>query len=95
MVVPDGGGASLDRPYRPIRITFRLLASGALGADTGDGIRTVSLPTSADDGLYSGEVSLRASGWRRGSQRPPWLVAQDEPTPCTILSVTSEIMGNT
>ena len=94
MAVPDGGGASLDRPYRPIRITFRLLASGALRADTGDGLRSVTLPAGAGD-LFTGEVAVRASGWRRGSQRPPWLVEQDEPAPCTILSVTSEIMGNT
>ncbi|MFL5334286.1 MAG: hypothetical protein ACJ8H8_14115 [Geminicoccaceae bacterium] len=95
LIVPDGGGVSLDRPYRPVRITFRLLATHALRADTGDGTRTLALPTGAGGDGFSGEVSVRASGWRRGSQRPPWQVAQDEPAPCTILSVTSEIMGNT
>jgi hypothetical protein len=95
LVVPDGGGVSLDRPYRPVRVTFRLLATGALRADIGDGSRAVALPSGDGGDGFSGEVSVRASGWRRGSQGPPWRIAQDEPAPCTILSVTSEIMGNT
>ena len=32
----------------------------------------------ASAGLFSGEVALRASGWRRGSREPPWRVAQDD-----------------
>ena len=44
---------------------------------------------------FSGDAELRASGWRRGVAEPPWRVAQDDAVPCTILSVTSEIMGNT
>ncbi len=93
VVVPDGAGTSLDRPYRPVRIVFRLLATSSLRADTGDGLRV--LPLAASAGLFTGDTAVRASGWRRGLRQPPWLVEQDDPAFCTILSVTSEIMGNT
>jgi hypothetical protein len=94
LAVPGGSGVSLDRPYRPVRIVFRLHETGALRADAGSGLH--ALPLGAGDAArrYSGEAELRASGWRRGSAEPPWRVRQDDPAACTILSVTSEIMGN-
>lgn len=94
LVVPDGGGISLDRPYRPVRIVFRMLAAGALNADTGAGLRPVPLGPTGTVAPFTGDAVLRASGWRRGLQQPPWRAAQDDPVPCTILSVTAEIMGN-
>jgi hypothetical protein len=95
LAVPDGAGTSLDRPYRPVRIVFRLLATGGLRADTGAGVRPLALAASPGTALFTGDAAVRASGWRRGLRQPPWLVAQDDPDFCTILSVTSEIMGNT
>ena len=96
LVVPGRRAAlSLDRPYRPVRIVFRLLATGALRADAGDGARAAAARAARRRRPFSGDAELRASGWRRGSREPPWRVAQDDPAPCTILSVTSEIMGNT
>jgi hypothetical protein len=93
--VPDGSGISLDRPYRPVRLVFRLLATGALRADTGAGLRALDLASSGGGaGPFTGDVGVRALGWRRGLARPPWRVSQDDPVPCTILSVTSEIKGN-
>lgn len=94
MVVPDGIGLSLDRPYRPIRVAFRLSASGALWVDTGAGLRELPLGPEGAESLFSGDAAVRASGWRRGLRQPPWRVAQDAPAPCTILCVTTEIMGN-
>lgn len=94
LVVPGGSGISLDRPYRPVRIVFRMLASGALSADAGAGLRPVPLGPTGAAAPFTGDAVLRASGWRRGLQQPPWRVAQDDPAPCTILSVTAEIMGN-
>ena len=90
----SGAGLSLDRPYRPVRIVFRLHATGVLRADAGDGLRSVPLAPLDGAGRFSGDAELRASGWRRGSAEPPWRIAQDDPAACTILSVTSEIMGN-
>ena len=94
LVVPDGSGISLDRPYRPVRVVFRLLATGGLRADTGAGLRALDLGAAGDIGAFTGDVGVRALGWRRGLKRPPWRVSQDDPVPCTILSVTSEIKGN-
>lgn len=94
LVVPAGGGLSLDRPYRPVRLVFRLHASGALRADAGNGEHLLPLTPRDADGRFYGDVELRASGWRRGSGEPPWRIAQDDPIACTVLSVTSEIMGN-
>jgi hypothetical protein len=89
--VPGGAGIALDRPYRPVRVTFRLDSATALRADTGAGPRPVPLPGA---GPISGDVAVRALGWRRGAAEPPWRVAQDDPASCTILSVTTEIMGD-
>jgi hypothetical protein len=94
LVVPDGSGISLDRPYRPVRVVFRLLTTGALRADTGAGLRALDLGSPGGAGSFTGDVGVRALGWRRGLERPPWRVSQDDPVPCTILSVTSEIKGN-
>ncbi len=67
--MPAGAGLSLDRPYRPVRIVFRLLATGALRADAGDGPRALPLAPLDAAGRFSGDAELRASGWRRGSRR--------------------------
>ncbi|MGD9509769.1 MAG: hypothetical protein AB7I59_08175 [Geminicoccaceae bacterium] len=94
-VVPGPAGISLDRPYRPVRLVFRLLGTGALRLDAGDGLMPVSLSPPGPDGRFTGDAELRAAGWRRGTDEPIWRVEQDDPQPCTILSVTAEIMGNT
>jgi hypothetical protein len=94
LVVPVSGGISLDRPYRPVRIVFRLQDTGALRVDAGNGARPLPLSALDGHGRYSGDAELRASGWRRGSAEPPWRVRQDDPVACTILSATTEIMGN-
>lgn len=92
LVVPTGSGISLDRPYRPVRIVFRLLNTGALRADMGAGPQELDLGPPLPLGA-SAEVVVRALGWRRGSAQPPWRVEQDDPVPCTILSVTIELKG--
>lgn len=84
-------GLAPDLPYRPVRITFRLLETRALTVDTGSGPRGLPLPAGAG---FTGDVMTRAIGWRRGIATPPWRVAQDLPRPCTILSVTTEIKVN-
>ena len=94
-VVPGAAGIGLDRPYRPVRLVFRLLATGALGSTRATAPRALALAPRDAAGRFTGDAELRASGWRRGVAEPLWRVAQDDAVPCTILSVTSEIMGNT
>ena len=84
-------GLTPDLPYRPVRLTFRLFETSALTVDTGAGPRTLALPVMQP---FSGDVAIRAIGWRRGTASPPWRVAQSAPLPCTILCVTTEIKVN-
>jgi hypothetical protein len=92
LVVPTGPGISLDRPYRPVRVVFRVLGTPALRADTGAGLCALDLGPPSPS--LARDVAVRALGWRRGIRQPPWRVSQDDPTPCTILSITTEIKGD-
>ena len=97
MVVPDGAGAQPRSalppgpgrvpPARDRRAAAPTPATGLAGRCPRRPRRQRRLHRrrhGARIGLAAGHCS-----------RPPWRVAQDEPTPCTILSVTTEIMGNT
>lgn len=88
-----GRGLAQDALYRPTRVTFRLLETGRLDVDTGMGVRPVPFPAGATL-PFTGDVAVRAIGWRRGIAQPPWRVEQDQPLPCTILSVTTDIKVN-
>jgi hypothetical protein len=92
LVVPTGSGVSLDRPYRPVRVVFRVLRAGALRANVGAGVRSIDLGAHDASG-HTGDVVVRALGWRRGTRLPAWRIEQDDPAPCTVLSVTTEIKG--
>ncbi len=93
VAVPSGRGISFDHPYRPVRVSFRVIDTGALRVDLGSGSQAVvALPAGAS--LVTGDHSLRTIGWRRGLGQPPWRVVQDDPVPSTILSVSTEIKVN-
>jgi hypothetical protein len=95
VAIPSAAGVSPDHAYRPVRVSFRVLETAALSADLGDGARPVlPAPANANTPGFTGDVALRAMGWRRGMGRPPWRVVQDDPLPATILSVTTEIKVN-
>ena len=68
-----------------------MLDTAALPVDVGDGPR----PALAEGApAFTGDVPLRALGWRRGLGEPAWRVAQDDPLPSTILSATTELKVN-
>jgi hypothetical protein len=83
--------------YRPVRITLRVFETRSLRVDTGDGLREIPLhtigggPTDQDPDPFSGDITLRALGWRRGTEQPPWRIEQDAPLPCALLSATTEV----
>lgn len=86
LVEPQGANAA----WRPVRLALRLHASGALRVDLGRGpapVRLASVP-------FTGTVELRALGWRRGDDGPPWRIRQDDPVPFTLLSSTLQIEVN-
>lgn len=76
---------------RLVSVTLRLQETGQLRVDTGRGLRDVALPVSTDDkdALYSGDITLRALGWRRGSggglKSGLWRIAGALPRPFCCL----------
>jgi hypothetical protein len=95
-----GRGIPLDVAYRPVRLTLRVFETQSVRIDTGDGLREIPLhrigegPQDRGPAPFSGDLSLRALGWRRGADQPPWRIEQDAPLPSTILSVTTEVKVN-
>ncbi|WP_370655650.1 hypothetical protein [Paracraurococcus lichenis] len=91
--IPGGSGAA---PLRLVAVTFRLLETAALRVDLGRGPQPVSfrrLDTPMLDApppAFTGDVRLRAIGWRRDALAPLWRIADDTPLPMTLLSVTTE-----
>ena len=82
-----GAGVAADRPWRPVRVTFRLLETYRLAVDLGRGPGGAPLPAVP----HTGDVSLRALGWRRGEDPPAFRLQDDDPRPFTLLSVTLEV----
>jgi hypothetical protein len=96
-VVQSAGGAGPGAVVRLIRAHFRLLDTQALHLDTGKGPVPVPFRRfgrhSFDAGppLFSGDVQIRAIGWKRDAFAPLWRIAQDAPLPCTVLAVATEM----
>ncbi|MDH3662022.1 MAG: hypothetical protein OEU92_18665, partial [Alphaproteobacteria bacterium] len=87
-------GRTQEPLYRPIRLVLRVLETSSLRVDTGSGPRDLLFPTSADPTPFTGDQTLRALGWRRGTDEPPWRIEQSTPLPFTLLSATTEIKVN-
>ncbi|WP_149540452.1 phage tail protein [Siccirubricoccus phaeus] len=83
-------------PLRLVSVTFRLLDSAALSVDLGRGSTPVSfrrLGTPLLDAApqrFTGDVQLRAIGWKRDALAPLWRIEDATPLPMTLLSVTTE-----
>lgn len=84
-------------PIRLVSVTFRLLETAALAVDLGAGPRQVPfrrLDTPLLDAppqRFTGDVRLRALGWRRDALAPLWRIEDDAPLPMTLLGVTTEM----
>jgi len=94
------GGGAAAAPLRLVSVTFRLLATPALSVDLGRGVQPVPfrrLDTPLLDAAppaFTGDVTLRALGWRRDAMAPLWRVEGDTPLPLTLLSVTTDARMN-
>lgn len=97
MALTGASGASASAPLRLVSATFRLLATPALEVDLGRGVQPVAfrrLDTALLDAApapFTGDVKLRALGWRRDALAPLWRVEGDAPLPLTLLSVTTDM----
>jgi hypothetical protein len=87
---PTAGGMAPDAPHRPVRVSLRLHATEALQIDVGLGLQEVPLP----EVPFTGDIELRALGWRRGPAEPAWRVEQNLPLPFTLLSATTDTRVN-
>ena len=89
-----------DPVYRPVRVALRLFETQSLQIDTGDGLRDLPLhtigggPKDRSPTPFTGDRAVRALGWRRGADQPPWRIQQDTPLPCALLSATTEVKVN-
>jgi hypothetical protein len=94
-VLSGSGGAGLV--VRLVRACFRVLDTSALHIDTGRGLTPIPFRRYGKDSFdaappsFSGDVAIRAIGWRRDAYQPLWRIAQDVPLPCTVLSVATEM----
>ncbi|OYW09011.1 MAG: hypothetical protein B7Z53_03785, partial [Rhodospirillales bacterium 12-71-4] len=88
---------SAAAPLRLVSATFRLLATPALEVDLGRGVQPVPfrrLDTPLLDTApapFTGDVALRALGWRRDAMAPLWRIEGETPLPLTLLSVTTDM----
>jgi hypothetical protein len=97
LAIGVGAGAA---PLRLVSVTFRLLATPAFSADLGRGVHPVPfrrLDTALLDTAvpaFTGDVTLRALGWRRDAMAPLWRIEGDTPLPLNLLSVTTDTRMN-
>ncbi len=83
-------------PLRLVAATFRLLETSALEVDLGRGLNPVPfrrMDTPLLDAApprFTGDITLRAFGWRRTLADSLWRIAGETPLPFTLLSVTTE-----
>jgi hypothetical protein len=83
-------------PLRLVSVTFRLLDTASLRVDLGNGpqpvpFRRLDTPLlDAPPQRFTGDVRLRALGWRRDALATLWRIEDDTPLPMALLSVTTE-----
>lgn len=96
-VVGQGG---TGRKTRLVEAIFRLENTQALKLDVGRGLKDITLREIGDALLdqpppvVNGDVRVRALGWQQDGTDSLWRIEQDEPYPCTLLSVTAELKVN-
>lgn len=97
-VVVGPGGVRQGGALRLIRATFRVLDTTALSVDTGRGPTAAPFRRLGAGGVldsapapFTGDLAVRAVGWKRDALGPLWRIDQHTPLPCTILSVTTEM----
>lgn len=95
------GDGQMVRKIRLIEAVFRVLDTSALRLDIGRGARDISLRQMGEDEILdapppavSGDIGVRALGWKDDLSKPLWRIEQSAPLPFTLLSVITEIKIN-
>ncbi len=96
--VTAGGMATA---LRPVNITLRLQHTAALQMDMSRGLTAMSLRQLGQEDVLdapvtpvSGDMQLRAYGWRSDMSKPLWRIEQSLPLPFTLLAVAMTVMAN-
>lgn len=96
----DAPEEAAAKRWRPIGLTLLLHETKSLRLDTGSGVRSVPLRRLGEDLLdaplpaWTGELSLRMSGWRATNDAPPWRIEDDTPVSFMLLAATLELSVN-
>lgn len=96
----ESGNAGGGRRVRLIQGIFRLHETPALKLDVGRGTKDIPLRNLGGEILdeppqpVSGDIPVRALGWKKDGTETLWSIEQELPYPFTLLSVTSEIKVN-
>ncbi|MCC7427215.1 MAG: hypothetical protein IT557_09935 [Alphaproteobacteria bacterium] len=87
-------------PLRLVSVTLRVQDTASLAVDTGRGARPVpfrrfgAIDLDTPPAPFTGDITVRALGWRRDAARSLWRITGDTPMPLTILAVTTEMRVN-
>ena len=97
LISPAGEG----RAVRLIEALFRVRETAALRLDLGRGPRDVPMTQFGEEEildspppLVTGDIRVRAFGWRQDLTAPLWRIEQSAPLPFTLLSVITELKVN-
>lgn len=100
-VVAAGSGVSgVGARLRPVAVTLRLLETAALYLDTGRGLVDIPFRRFRSGSLegqtsrFTGDITVRAYGWRADASSGLWRIVQSAPLPFTLLSVATEISAS-
>ncbi|WP_417793908.1 hypothetical protein [Terasakiella pusilla] len=95
------GNATQGGRVRLVSLTFRLKDTLALKLDVGRGLSDIPFkrmgPTAILDSggdQFTGDITVRALGWRSRGTEQLWRVEQDTPLPFSVLSVVEEMTAN-
>ncbi|MCU0892801.1 MAG: hypothetical protein MUD06_00510 [Rhodospirillales bacterium] len=100
VVAPGSGMSGVGTRLRPVAVTLRLLETAALYLDTGRGLVDVpfrrfrSGSLEAETNRFTGDVTVRAYGWRADASSGLWRIVQSAPLPFTLLSVATEVSAS-
>ena len=90
-----------SRAVRLVEATFRISNTAALTLDVGRGLKDISLRQlgevsilDAAPPIVSGDIKVRAYGWKNDTSKPLWRIEQNLPLPFALLSVHTEVIAN-
>jgi len=90
-----------SRAVRLVEATFRIKDTAALTLDVGRGLKDISLRQIGEVSLLNapppkitGDIKVRAYGWKNDTSKPLWRIEQSLPLPFALLSVHTEIIAN-